>query len=79
MMIDLMMTLVHPRVLVGSMLLIFFVVFVVLLCFVCFRPVSCVPNVASVDCFFFRFISRLFILLTKHSNFNNIQNIDDLH
>ena len=43
-----------PVVLVRSVLLIVLVFYVVFLCFVCRRPVSCVPNVASV--------SELFIL-----------------
>ena len=52
-------TLVQLRVLVGSVLLNFFAFCVVLLCFVCLHPVSCVPNVASVcglsilDCSFY--------------------------
>ena len=36
-------------VLVRSVLLIVLVFYVVFLCFVCRRPVSCVPNVASVS------------------------------
>ena len=42
----------HPgsaRILVGSMLLIFVFFCAVSLCLVCFRPVSCVPNVVSVS------------------------------
>ena len=42
-------TWVHPRVLVGSVLLIVLVLCVVL-CFVCLRPLSCVLNVDSVSC-----------------------------
>ena len=38
-----------PMVLVRSVLLIALVFYVVFLCFVCRRPVSCVPNVASVS------------------------------
>ena len=42
----------HPgpaRILVGSMLFIFVFFCAVSLCLVCLRPVSCVPNVASVS------------------------------
>ena len=41
-------TWVYPQIFVGSVLLLFLVFCVVLLCFVCIRPVSFVPNVASV-------------------------------
>jgi hypothetical protein len=62
-------TLCSPPVLMGSMLLIFLfsvMCCIVLLCFVCLRPVSCVPIVASVswlsipDCPL-GFLYRLFI------------------
>ena len=39
---------VHPRVFVGSVLLIFLVSSLMFLCFVCLRPVSFVPNVLSL-------------------------------
>ena len=42
-------TWVHPRFLVGSVLLIFLMFCVFLFFFVCIRPLSCVPNVASVS------------------------------
>jgi len=42
-------TWVEPWILVGSVLLIFLVFCVVYFCFLCLRPVSCVPNVASVS------------------------------
>ena len=51
-------TWVHPRILVGSVLLIFLVFCVVFLCFVCLCLVSCMPNVVSfsgvsiLDCLF---------------------------
>ena len=61
-----------PLLLVGSVL-ISVLVFCVLLFFFCHRPVSCVPNVASVsglsilDCHF-GFLKRLFRIFLLQSN-----------
>jgi hypothetical protein len=41
-------TQVHPWFLMVSLLLIFLIFCAVFFCFVCLRPVSCVPNVGSV-------------------------------
>jgi hypothetical protein len=59
-----------PAVFVGSMLLIF-LCFSVILCFVCLRYVSCVPNVASVGGLFISDCLSVFYVCLNLPHFND--------